>query len=118
MPFGFLLVMLLIVAALVVGIWATFSVFGVLVTLAIAAVVGWIADQIVPGRLPYGWAGAMVAGLLGSWVGSLLFGHVGPTVARIPIIPGILGAVLVALVVQFLMKRGIGPRPRGPETRA
>ncbi|MDI1431170.1 MULTISPECIES: GlsB/YeaQ/YmgE family stress response membrane protein [Polyangium] len=109
--------MLLIVAALVLGIWATFSVLGVLVTLAIAAVVGWIADQIVPGRLPYGWAGAMVAGLLGSWVGSLLFGNLGPTIARIPIIPGILGAVLVALVVQMLMKRGFGPRPRGPEAR-
>ncbi|MDI1478894.1 GlsB/YeaQ/YmgE family stress response membrane protein [Polyangium sp. y55x31] len=117
MPFGFLFVMLLIVAALVLGIWATFSVLGVLVTLAIAAIVGWIADRIVPGRLPYGWAGAMVAGLLGSWIGSLLIGHVGPTIARIPIIPAILGAVIVAFAVQLLVKRGIGPRPRGPETR-
>lgn len=118
MPLGFLIIMLLIVAALVLGIWATFSVLGVLVTLAIAALVGFIADRIVPGRLPYGWAGAMVAGLLGSWIGSLLIGPVGPTIARIPILPALLGAVIVAFVVQMLVKRGIGPRPRGPETRS
>ncbi|MDI1445193.1 GlsB/YeaQ/YmgE family stress response membrane protein [Polyangium sp. 6x1] len=118
MSIGLLFIMLLIVAALILGIWATFSVLGVLVTLAIAALVGWIADRVVPGRLPYGWAGAMVAGLLGSWIGSLLIGPVGPTIARIPIIPAILGAVIVAFVVQFLVKRGVGPHPRGPETRA
>jgi len=117
MPIGFVLLMLLIVAGLVLGIWATFSVLGVLVTLAIAAIVGFIADRIVPGRLPYGWAGAMVAGLLGSWVGSLLLGRVGPEIARIPIIPAIAGAVIVAFVVEMLVKRGIVPRPRGPESR-
>ncbi|MRG90729.1 GlsB/YeaQ/YmgE family stress response membrane protein [Polyangium spumosum] len=117
MPLGILLVMLLIVAALVLGIWATFSVLGVLVTLAIAALVGWLADRIVPGRLPYGWAGAMVAGLLGSFIGSMLLGRVGPEIARIPIIPAFVGAVIVAFVVQMVLKRGVGRRDRGPETR-
>ena len=31
------------------------SLLGLLVTLVIAALVGWLADKIVPGDLPYGW---------------------------------------------------------------
>jgi uncharacterized membrane protein YeaQ/YmgE (transglycosylase-associated protein family) len=116
MPAG-LIITLLLLAALVVGIWLTFSFLGVLVTLAIAAIVGFVADKIVPGRLPYGWVGALVAGLLGSWVGSFLFGAFGPVIGGIPIIPALIGAIIVAFVVELLLKRGL-TGSRGPSTPA
>jgi uncharacterized membrane protein YeaQ/YmgE (transglycosylase-associated protein family) len=106
MPAGLIFtIVLLIVVAVAIGL--TFSLLGVLVTLAIAGLVGLVADQVVPGKLPYGWVGATAAGLLGSWLGSTLFGHFGPTVARIPIIPALLGAIIVAFLAEFLIKRGV-----------
>jgi uncharacterized membrane protein YeaQ/YmgE (transglycosylase-associated protein family) len=100
-----ILIGLLILAALfIVGIWLTFSVVGLLVTLVVAAVVGWLADKIVPGKLPYGWLGAIVAGLGGSWLGSAVMGSFGPVIARIPIIPAILGAIVLAFAAEFIGK--------------
>jgi uncharacterized membrane protein YeaQ/YmgE (transglycosylase-associated protein family) len=97
---------LLVLAALfLVGVWLTFSLAGVLITLLVAAVVGWAADRVVPGRLPYGWLGATVAGLAGSWLGSALMGRVGPSVAGIPLLPAFVGALIVAFLVQFIGKR-------------
>jgi uncharacterized membrane protein YeaQ/YmgE (transglycosylase-associated protein family) len=105
MPAGLIFtIVLLIVLAVAIGL--TFSLLGVIVTLAIAGLVGFIADRIVPGKLPYGWVGATAAGLLGSWLGSTLFGHFGPVVARIPIFPALIGAIIVAFVAELLIKRG------------
>jgi uncharacterized membrane protein YeaQ/YmgE (transglycosylase-associated protein family) len=106
MSAGFI-ISLILLAAIIAAIWLTFNFIAVLITLAIAAVVGWLADKIVPGQLPYGWLGAMVAGLLGSWLGSLLFGRIGPVVGNLPIVSALLGAIILAFVVQFALKRGI-----------
>ncbi|AKT36471.1 GlsB/YeaQ/YmgE family stress response membrane protein [Chondromyces crocatus] len=92
-------------AVAVVGIWLTFSLFGLLVTLAVAAAVGWLADRIVPGDLPYGWLGAIGAGLLGSWLGTLLIGPLGPRIAGIPVISALIGATILAFGVELFQKR-------------
>ena len=88
----------------------TFSLLGLLVTLAVAGSVGWLADQIVPGRLPYGWLGAIVAGLLGSWLGGVLLGDLGPSIGGIAIVPALLGAVILAFIVSFVAKSRGGRR--------
>ena len=108
----------------VVAIWIFFSFAGslmhLLLMLIIAGVVGWLADVVVPGRLPWGWLGAILAGLVGSWLGVWLLGifglgHVGPTIADVPIIPAFVGAVVLAFLVDFVGKqmtrsRAIEPR--------
>ena len=46
----------LLVLAVVLGAltWFTFTLIGFLLTLAVAGLVGWAADAVVPGRLPGG----------------------------------------------------------------
>ena len=95
---------------LVLLIRLTFSLLGLLVTIAVAAIVGWLADQIVPGRLPYGWLGAIVAGLLGSWLGGVLLGDFGPSIGGIAIVPALLGAVILAFGVSLVAKSRGGRR--------
>ena len=99
---GILFIVLLVVFALL--ILGTFNIIGLLVYLIIAGIVGWIADAIVPGRLPYGWLGAIVAGLLGSYLGALLLGAIGPTVAGIPLISAIIGAIIVVFLFKLLFR--------------
>lgn len=97
-------VILVLLVLLAVGIWLTFSLVGLLVTLVVAGLVGWIADRVVPGKLPYGALGAVVAGLAGSFVGSFVLGDFGPVIGRIAIIPALLGSIAVAFAYEYIRK--------------
>ena len=79
---------------------------GFLVMLLVAAIVGFIGDALVPGRMPGGWVGAIIAGLLGSAIGGYLFAALniptGPELGGLAIIPSIIGAALVVLLLGAL----------------
>jgi uncharacterized membrane protein YeaQ/YmgE (transglycosylase-associated protein family) len=100
-----ILVLLLIV---VLMFWIIGKTLGVLILLLVAGFVGWIADEVVPGTIPYGWLGAIIAGLVGSWIGVRLFGTFGPSLAGIPILPAIIGAIILAVIVNLLHKAFAG----------
>lgn len=97
----FLIILLILFVLLVVGIWITMSLFGLLITLVVAGFIGWIADMIVPGKIPYGWLGAIVAGLAGSWIGTMIFDF-GPAVAGITLIPALAGAIILAFIAELI----------------
>ncbi|KRO17852.1 GlsB/YeaQ/YmgE family stress response membrane protein [Lacticaseibacillus saniviri] len=71
--------------------------------LIIGAVIGVIGQMIVGRDMPFGWIGNIIAGLVGSWLGSTLFSSWGPVVAGMAIIPAILGAIIVVFVVSLIM---------------
>ena len=89
------------------GLWLSFTLMHMLLTLAVAGLVGWLADLLVPGQLPYGWLGAVAAGLLGGWLGAVLMGGVGPDLFGVHIIPAFLGAVLLAGLVEVAGKSAL-----------
>ncbi len=99
-----ILLVVLLILVIILLFWTTANVLGVLVTLLIAGLVGALADAIVPGRLPFGWLGAILAGLIGSWLGTALVGDVGPVVAGIAIIPALLGAIILAFIAAALVR--------------
>lgn len=95
------LVVLVGVVLVGVGISLALSLVGTVLMLFIAGVVGWLADRIVPGELPYGFLGAVLAGLVGSWIGQLILGDFGPSLFGIELIPALAGAVIVAGAVEL-----------------
>ncbi len=102
MPLVLVILLVLLVLAL---FFFTTNFLGVIITLIIAGIVGWLADVIVPGRLPFGWLGAILAGLVGSWLGTALFGELGPVIAGIAIIPALIGAIVLAFFVDLFWKQ-------------
>jgi uncharacterized membrane protein YeaQ/YmgE (transglycosylase-associated protein family) len=98
------LIAIALVIALVGGLWLLANLIGVIITLFIAGMIGWLADQAVPGSIPYGWLGAIVAGLLGTFLGELILGGLGPDVAGISLIPAFVGAVILAFGADFFLK--------------
>jgi uncharacterized membrane protein YeaQ/YmgE (transglycosylase-associated protein family) len=98
------LILLLVLIALIASIWLTVSLIGVIVTLVIAGVVGWLAWKFVPIKLPYGFLGAVVAGLLGSWIGGWLLGDVGPELGGIAILPALVGSLILAVVSTVITR--------------
>ncbi len=108
-----LLIILLILAIIAVfGLFSLVgSVIGVILTLIVAGLVGLVAEAIVPGRIPYGFLGAILAGLIGSWLGVALIGSIGPNIFHIPVISALVGAIIVAFVYSILAHQFVRPAP-------
>lgn len=79
------------------------SILGLLVLLLVAALVGLLADALVPGAVPFGWVGAIIVGLIGAWLGGILLGDFGPHLAGIYLIPAVIGAVIFSLLLELLL---------------
>jgi len=75
---------------------------GFVILLIVAAVAGACGELIAGGKVPGGWIGSIVAGLVGAWIGSMLL-HFGPVIGGIQVIPAILGAALFVVVLRLLM---------------
>lgn len=76
---------------------------GFILMIIVAAIVGWIADLVVPGELPFGIIGSIIAGIIGAFIGSALLGNFGPQVGGIALIPAIIGAIVFAFLLRFLL---------------
>ena len=68
----------------------------------IAMIIGTVADKISPFNMPGSWAGAIVAGFIGAWLGPLLFGTWGPAVAGFSLVPSLIGSIIVVIVVGII----------------
>ncbi len=85
------------------------TIVGLLILLLVAAIIGFIADALVPGSVPFGWLGAIIVGLLGAWLGGTLVGNFGPDLGGIFHLPAIIGAVILV----FLLELALGAFTRG-----
>jgi uncharacterized membrane protein YeaQ/YmgE (transglycosylase-associated protein family) len=107
---GCLLVLIVLVLLAGASVWITVGLVGLALTLLVAGLIGWGADQLIPGRLPGGWLGAVLTGILGGFVGHLVFnllhvGRVGPILFGIDVVPAFVGALIIAAVAQALTTR-------------
>ena len=104
MPLAILLAVIVGILLFSLLISVTFGLVGLALHLFMAGLVGALADAVVPGKLPWGWVGATLAGLVGSWLGVRILGHVGPSLFGIAIIPGFVGALILAFGLSFVSK--------------
>ncbi|WP_025692827.1 GlsB/YeaQ/YmgE family stress response membrane protein [Paenibacillus zanthoxyli] len=79
--------------------------------LIIGGLIGWLSGNLIGRDVPGGLAGNIVAGFVGSWLGTELLGNRGPVVGGFYIVPSIVGAI-VALLIFFAIARGDGCRRR------
>ncbi len=83
---------------------------GFIFMLILLSIIGWVIDLIVPGKMPYGWLGGIVAAIIGGLIGGWLFPNLGgPFRATfgdftLYFIPAVLGGIIFALIVRFLMR--------------
>lgn len=59
-----------------------------ILSVVMVMIIGLVADKIAPFQMLGGWAGAIVSGFIGAWVGPLFLGH-GIYVARFFINPSL-----------------------------
>jgi uncharacterized membrane protein YeaQ/YmgE (transglycosylase-associated protein family) len=80
-----------------------------LILVLVGAVVGLLAERLVNRALPYGWTGAIVAGLLGAWLMTdVLHFIIAPEVSviGIPLVSALLGATIVVFMFRVIIAGG------------
>jgi uncharacterized membrane protein YeaQ/YmgE (transglycosylase-associated protein family) len=82
------------------------SILGFLLFLIVAATCAWIADYFVPGSIPGGFLVSAIVGIIGAWIGGSLFGHIGPELAGISLLPCVLGSAILVFGLA-LVSRGL-----------
>jgi len=83
------------------------TLLGIIILLIVAAIAGACGELIAGGKVPGGWLGSIVAGLIGAWIGGALI-QFGPVIGGIQIIPAILGAAIFVFLLRLLtgLRRG------------
>jgi uncharacterized membrane protein YeaQ/YmgE (transglycosylase-associated protein family) len=80
------------------------SVVTFILSAIIALIIGTVAVKLAPFNMPGSWAGAIVSGYIGAWIGRLLFGTWGPMVAGFSLVPALIGAIIVVIIVGIIAK--------------
>ena len=74
-------------------------------SLIVGGILGWLASLITGKDVPGGVIGNIIAGIIGSWVGSKLLGSFGPVIGGYAIIPALIGAIVLIFIVSFLYEQ-------------
>lgn len=72
--------------------------------LIVGGLIGWLAGAILGKDVPGGIIGNIIAGLIGSAIGSKLLGTWGPVLGGVPILPVLIGAIVLILMASFILK--------------
>jgi uncharacterized membrane protein YeaQ/YmgE (transglycosylase-associated protein family) len=78
------------------------SILSFLLFLIVAAVCAFIAERLVPNKMPGGFFINAIVGIIGAWIGGNLVGHIGPDLAGVALIPAILGSAVFVFVVSLI----------------
>jgi len=78
------------------------SLLGFIISVIVATIIGIVAEKLAPFDMPGGWAGAMIAGFVGAWLGNGLIGTWGPVLAGFSLIPALIGAIFFVILIGFL----------------
>ncbi|RIM74738.1 GlsB/YeaQ/YmgE family stress response membrane protein [Staphylococcus xylosus] len=77
---------------------------GFILMIIVGGIIGWLAGTILGKDIPGGIIGNIIAGLIGSAIGSRLLGTWGPVLGGVPILPVLIGAIVLILIVSLVMK--------------
>ncbi|MCG7338373.1 GlsB/YeaQ/YmgE family stress response membrane protein [Staphylococcus sp. ACRSN] len=77
---------------------------GFIIMIIVGGLIGWLAGVILGKDIPGGIIGNIIAGLIGSAIGSKLLGTWGPVLGGVPILPALIGAIVLILIVSLIIK--------------
>lgn len=83
------------------------TILGFILYLIVAAVCAWIADYMVPGRIPGGFLTAAVVGVIGAWIGGALMGNFGPDLGGVALLPAIIGSAILVFCLGLFSNRAV-----------
>ena len=80
------------------------SIVAFILFLVVAAVCAWIAEYLVPGRIPGGFFTAAIVGIIGAWIGGNLLGSIGPSLEGVSLLPTIVGSAILVFLLALISR--------------
>ncbi|RLQ96178.1 GlsB/YeaQ/YmgE family stress response membrane protein [Falsibacillus albus] len=77
---------------------------GLLLYLVIGGIIGWAGSFIAGRNVPGGVAGNIIAGILGAWIGGIIFGDKGPVVAGMAVFPALIGSIIFVMIISLILR--------------
>ncbi|BBW96998.1 GlsB/YeaQ/YmgE family stress response membrane protein [Geobacillus sp. FSL W8-0032] len=74
-------------------------------SLIVGGIIGWLGGLLTGRDIPGGIIGNIIAGFIGAWLGTKLFGNWGPTIGGFDIIPALIGSVILILLASFIIRK-------------
>jgi uncharacterized membrane protein YeaQ/YmgE (transglycosylase-associated protein family) len=84
---------------------------GLIITLILAGIIGWIASKIMHTDAQMGWIANVIAGIVGGWLGTALLGFIAPAtptdngLSLSGIVVGIIGSCVAIFIWQLITGR-------------
>ncbi len=78
------------------------SILSFLIIAIIVVIIAAVAEKLSPFSMPGSWAGLLIAGFIGEWIGSVIFGPWGPTVLGVSLIPALVGSFIIIFIVGLI----------------
>ncbi|KKO53030.1 GlsB/YeaQ/YmgE family stress response membrane protein [Paenibacillus sp. DMB20] len=78
--------------------------WGVIISIVMAIIIGIIGDALVGHDMPGGIIGSMIAGFIGAWLGPLIMGSWGPEIGGFAIVPAIIGTAVFVFLLGLVSK--------------
>jgi uncharacterized membrane protein YeaQ/YmgE (transglycosylase-associated protein family) len=75
-----------------------------LLYLIVGGIIGWLASLIAGNNLPYGIIGNIICGIIGAWLGGMLLGTWGPSLAGIALLPALIGSIVFVLLLRVITR--------------
>jgi uncharacterized membrane protein YeaQ/YmgE (transglycosylase-associated protein family) len=72
-------------------------------SLIVTIIIVGIVEMISRTKLPYGWLGNIIVGLIGGVAGQYLLGQFGPTLFGVYLVPMFIGSLLLILIAKWIM---------------
>ena len=85
------------------------GILSLLLFLIVAAACAFIAERLVPNKMPGGFIINAIVGIIGAWLGGSMMGHLGPDLAGVSLIPAIVGSAVFVFIAS-LVSGGIASR--------
>ncbi|EKS25118.1 GlsB/YeaQ/YmgE family stress response membrane protein [Staphylococcus epidermidis] len=77
---------------------------GFIIMIIVGGLIGWLAGAILSKDVPFGIIVNIVAGLIGSAIGSKLLDEWEPILGGVPILPALIGSIILILLVSLMAK--------------
>lgn len=78
---------------------------GWIAILVVTIVIVGLVEMVSRTNLPYGWLGNIVVGFIGGFIGQVILGQWGPTLAGVYVIQTFIGALVFILAAKWVMGR-------------
>jgi uncharacterized membrane protein YeaQ/YmgE (transglycosylase-associated protein family) len=78
------------------------SILSWILFLVVAAVCAWIAECVVPNKMPGGIVAGAIVGVIGAWIGGTLMGNIGPSLAGVALLPTVVGSAILVFGCALL----------------